>query len=136
MGMLEKRQTHQPIFPAMENLWDNFFGHSAMPSVNVKEDENEFDFQLAVPGLTKENIDITLEGNELNVKGERREETEDTTGKFHRQEFNYSSFQRSFVLPDNVDPENIRADCRDGVLHIHLTKTSPSTPSSRRIDIS
>src|ERR1700734_1410453 len=76
---------------------------SRVPAVNIAETENEFHIELAAPGLKKEDFKINLEKNVLSVSAENREEKVEEGKKFSKREYNYTSFVRSFTLPETVD---------------------------------
>ena len=131
-------------FPTM---FDNFFNNDWMPfanttapAVNVKENAKEYTMEIAVPGIKKEycRININENGN-LDIAIENKLEHKDENKKEHylRREFSYTNYQQSYVLPDNVEKENISAKVNDGVLTIHLPKYSKEEESNaqKRIEI-
>ena len=114
-------------------IWDEFLKDSmintngvsnVLPAVNVKEGENEFTIELAAPGLTKEDFKIKLEEDLLTISRTSEEKKEETEEKrnYTRKEFSFSSFSRSFRLPDTIDGEKIDANYTDGVLYLALPK--------------
>jgi len=92
------------------------------PKVDVRENEQEFELLLELPGVRKEDMQIELEEDVLYVSGERKaaEETKDTN--VHRMEQFYGSFQRSFHLPQGLDKETIAAQYQDGILRLTIKK--------------
>lgn len=121
------------IFPtAFENFYNpindwftngNFWGKmSKVPAVNVTDSNDKYMVSLAVPGLKKEDFRIDVEGNMLTISCEKEESKEEKNEKFTRKEFNYSSFSRSFDLPEEVNKEKIDAVYQDGVLKMTLPK--------------
>ncbi|MBA5246194.1 Hsp20/alpha crystallin family protein [Marnyiella aurantia] len=110
---------------------------ATLPSVNVLEQKDSFEIQVAAPGIKKENFKIDLERNVLTVGSETREETEqkDFDGSFTRREFNYSSFSRSFTLPDSVDADRIEAAYEDGILKITVPKKDITVENIKSIEI-
>lgn len=110
---------------------------ATLPSVNVLEQKDSFEIQVAAPGIKKENFKIDLERNVLTVGSETREETEqkDSDGSFTRREFNYSSFSRSFTLPDIVDADRIEAAYEDGILKITVPKKDITVENIKSIEI-
>lgn len=110
---------------------------ATLPSVNVLEQKDSFEIQVAAPGIKKENFKIDLERNVLTVGSETREETEqkDSDGSFTRREFNYSSFSRSFTLPDSVDADRIEAAYEDGILKITVPKKDITVENIKSIEI-
>ena len=95
----------------------------SMPSVNVVENDDRFKLSLAVPGMKKEDFKIKLEGDMLTISAEKKEEKEEKDEKFTRKEFNYSSFSRSFTLPEGVKMDMIDAKYEDGLLNVSIPKT-------------
>lgn len=95
----------------------------SMPSVNVVENGDGYKVSLAAPGLKKEDFRIKLEGDMLTISAEKKEEKEEKDEKFTRKEFNYSTFSRSFTLPEGVKPDMIDAKYENGLLNISIPKT-------------
>lgn len=92
------------------------------PLVNISERKDDFLVAMAAPGLNKEDFKIKVEGNMLTISSEKEETSEGQGEKFTRQEYSYSSFERSFSLPDEVNLDKIDARYKDGVLKIMLPK--------------
>lgn len=103
------------------NFFDNQTGMS-MPSVNIIEGKEDFRIEVAVPGLDKKDFKIDLNNNVLVISSEKEVKNEQTDEKYMRKEFSYSSFQRSFTLPNSVDAEKINAAYKDGVLNVTIPK--------------
>ncbi len=103
------------------NLWHT------VPAVNVIESEKKFQLDIAAPGLIKEDFKIEIENKALVISAEKKVETESKYegSAFVRREFGYTSFKRSFNLPDNVDSAAIVAQYNNGVLNIEIPKTEP-----------
>lgn len=102
----------------------SFFGKMMkVPAVNVIETKDNFMVSLAAPGLKKNDFKIDIEGNMLTISSEKEETKEETDAKFTRNEYNYSSFCRSFSLPDEVKREKIDAIYEDGILKLTLPKS-------------
>jgi HSP20 family protein len=94
-----------------------------IPAVNISENEEGFNVELAAPGLKKEDFKINLDGNLLSISSEQKMENETKEGNYSRREFNFSSFSRSFTLPDDlVDAEKISAKYENGLLHLEIPK--------------
>ncbi|NNF32461.1 MAG: Hsp20/alpha crystallin family protein [Saprospiraceae bacterium] len=100
------------------------------PAVNVKEYDNQFIVDVAVPGYDKNDIHINLDQDHLIISSERKGEKD---LNFKIREFNYGTFNRKFRLPEDVDVENITASFKDGILSIHIPKAEEVKP--RKIDI-
>lgn len=117
------------VFDDFFKPWNEWFDNGGAisrtvttPSVNVVENENNFTVSVAAPGLKKEDFKIDLAGNMLTISAEKEEEKEEKEGKYNRKEYNYSSFSRSFALPEEVNREQIDAKYEDGVLKLTLPK--------------
>lgn len=117
---------------------DGMFSRGTIPAVNIKESEKEFKLELAVPGLKKEDFNIELDGARLTVscKKEASSEHSDKTteGNYTQREFHYSSFSRSFTLPEKkIDFEKINAKYNDGILEIILPKFEQNNISRNKV---
>jgi HSP20 family protein len=108
---------------------------SFVPPVDIYEDENSLSLRLEIPGMKQEDLDIRLENHTLTIRGERKFEKEDKEENFHRIERRYGSFTRSFTLPNTVDTDNVRADYKDGILSIELTKRAETKPKQIKIGV-
>ena len=110
------------------------FSNSTVPAVNIKETETEFKIELASPGLKREDFKIEVDENVLSISSERKNESEETSdnGKYTRKEFSFSSFKRSFTLPETVNEDDISANYQDGVLHLTLPKKEEALPKPKR----
>src|SRR5688500_9406151 len=93
------------------------------PSIDLFEDRDTITVKAEVPGMKKEDIDVSLEGRTLSICGERREEKEDGKGSAHRSERYYGKFYRSIELPAAIEPGSVKAAYRDGILTITMPKT-------------
>lgn len=109
--------------------------YNNLPAVNVKEDDNGFQIEVAAPGLKKEDFKLSLHENRLTISAKQEEKTEKNSEKYTRQEFNYASFQRTFTLPKNVDGEKIEAAYTDGILHVGLPKKEELKPADKEIAV-
>lgn len=94
---------------------------SFIPELNIYETGKKFEITLALPGMSKEDINISLEGNTLNISGERELKKEEDK-KYHRVESRFGKFKRTIPLPDTIDEENIDASYENGVLTITVPK--------------
>jgi len=107
--------------------WNNTnFSNSGttLPAVNIRETNENFEVEMAAPGMNKQDFNILLEGNTLTITSEKSDEQEEKDGeKFSRREFRYQSFQRRFTLPkDVVDVEQINAKYENGILKLSIPK--------------
>jgi HSP20 family protein len=129
------------MFPGFGSAFDNFlkmdynYGESA-PSVNVTENEQEYHLEYLVPGFKKEEIKVALEQNVLTVKAEKKTESRDEQKRYTRKEFSFSTFKRSFTLPENIDIEKMVAKHEHGILSITIPKkVEEKYTSVKEIDI-
>lgn len=94
-----------------------------MPAVNIKDNTKSFDLEVAAPGYKKEELKVNVEDGVLTISSEKKKESEEEKNGYTRREFNYSSFSRSFQLPQNADADNVKASFVDGVLKLSVPKT-------------
>jgi HSP20 family protein len=94
----------------------------SLPKVNIKETKDDYFVEMAVPGMKKDDFNIDLDNKVLSISTEHKEETENTQENYTRREFGYSSFKRTFTLPESVDDNKIKATYTDGILTIQLPK--------------
>ena len=109
----------------------NFAGErSTLPAVNVKENDIEFQIEVAAPGLKKDDFKLNFKNGKLTISSEKKEEKEEKKGeKVTRKEFNYQSFQRTFNVSENVvETDKISAKYADGILHVKLPKREEVKP--------
>ena len=125
----------------MNRLFDDTFrtldrgeggtSNAMLPSLDVHEDDKEFCMTVDLPGVAQEDIDLRVEGDMLTISGEtRREDKRDEKG-YHVMERSSGSFRRSLRLPFEPDPERITAECRNGVLTVHVPKEGQQQRSKR-----
>lgn len=119
-------------WPAFDNIFDDFFkdisktvgrdnSTYARPAVNIVENKEGFSIELAAPGLTKEDFNVSVEKNTLTISA-NKEAKQAEDNKYRRKEFSYFSFKRSFHLPNSIDANNITAKYENGVLTLALAK--------------
>lgn len=139
------------LFPTFDTLFDDIFYpakgsdggdlnthfRTTLPSVNVRETENEFFVEVAAPGYKKDDFNVEIDNNLLTISSEKEWEQKEEDGEFNRQEFAFSTFQRRFSLPENVvNEEKINATYEDGILKLHLPKREEVKPQpKKRIEI-
>lgn len=104
-------------------LPDRFWnGKTVEPALNIKETEDNFEIELAAPGFSKKDFEVTIDDGCLNISAERSSSEEEKDENYTRREFNYNSFERSLQLPETVKEEEIKAKYRDGILSFNLAK--------------
>jgi len=110
----------------MENKW--------IPAMNIKENDENFEIEVAAPGFNKEEFEIVYENGTIRISVEHKEEKEEKEETFTKREFNYQSFTRSFTLPENVnEDEKIEATYSHGILKLVLAKLKESEIHHKRI---
>lgn len=124
-------------------VMQSFFGGSAgdenlsnrgwTPAVDIRETEEAYEVTAELPGMKKDDVEITLENNLLRLSGERNFEKDTSKENYHRMERVYGSFSRAFSLPQRVDSENVTAAFTDGILTVTIPKADEAKP--RKIDI-
>ena len=124
--------------------WNEWFDTSGgvfgraltVPPVNITENKDLYMVSLAVPGMKKDDFKIDIDGNMLTISSEKEESKEEKEKKFTRKEYSYSSFSRSFTLPDEVNKEKIEAKYEDGVLKLMLPrKEEAKKPTAKQIAV-
>ncbi len=120
----------------MSNFFENQTGIDT-PAVNIVEGKDNFQIEVAAPGLDKNDFKINVDGNVLTISSEKEEKKKEDDKKFMRREFSYTSFSRSFTLPDNVEENKINANHKDGILTVKIPKKEEAKEKpSREIKIS
>ncbi len=133
------------LWREMDNLFGRFFGdvrrtESALtghfaPALDISESDDEFVVKAELPGVDPKAVDISLSGNLLTIKGEKKAESEEKGKNFHRIERSYGSFSRSFQLPCEVREEDVKAEYKDGVLNLRLPKDEKAKRKSIKIEV-
>jgi HSP20 family protein len=139
------------LFPVWSRFFNDYFDkdlmdwsdkhfsntNTTLPAVNIKENENGFEVEMAVPGMVKEDFKINLDKNVLCISSEKKLENERTESNYSKREFSYQSFSRSFTLPQSADESNIKAKYENGILFVSIPKKEEAKPKPPRvIDIS
>ena len=137
-----KYNNNNKVFPSLMNQFFNddlrmnvINNNHSVPSVNSIENDNSFEIDLAVPGMKKDDFTIQLNDKVLVISSENTNSVENNSMSLN--EFNYSSFQRSFIVPETVELDKIKANYKNGILKVKLPKKKDSiTKPNRVIDIS
>lgn len=104
-----------------------------VPATDIRETDDAFHVSVELPGLSKKDVNVSVENNQLTISGERRWEEKEDRESLHRVERGYGQFSRSFLLSGHVDPDKVKAVFKDGVLEIDVPKSEEARP--RRITI-
>lgn len=129
--------------PWFSDVFDSYFNDaftsdrfsSKVPAANISETENKFHIELAAPGLKKDNFKISLEKNVLSISAETKSEQASEGKKYNRKEYSYTSFVRSFTLPETADQGNIDAEYTDGILKINVGKKDEAKLLAKEIAV-
>lgn len=108
-------------------------GLSFLPDFDVKETQDDYQFQADIPGVEEDDLDISVTASRLTISGKREEESEERADTYYASERSYGSFSRSFTLPEGTDMEGVQADLKSGV----LTVTVPKKPEvqTRKVSV-
>jgi HSP20 family protein len=136
---------------AIPGIFDSFFSDSYVPrffdtesridksyspAVNVEETEKEYRIEVAAPGLEKEDLKVSVNDGVLTISAEKKIEKEENNDHYIRREFGYTTFSRSFTLPEEVDSEKISAKHSNGVLNIQIPKAEAKVTQVKEVKIS
>jgi len=118
-----------------EGLWETlgYDQRTFVPAADVRDTKDAVIISLDLPGVEQQDVDVSVDGDTLTIKGERHAESEQKDDAIYRIERSYGAFQRSFTLPHTVDPEQVKASYKDGVLRVMLPKRQNA--QARRITI-
>lgn len=145
----EERRGGDPFYQLhreIDRLFDDFMsparrpvgeGHAIMsPRLDMAESDGSIEVAVDLPGVDEKDIEVTINGDVLTIRGEKKTETEENKKDYHLVERSYGSFQRSVRLPAGIDPEKVTAKFDKGVLRIALEKPQGAESRARRIPVS
>jgi len=113
----------------------DLFQKEWIPAVNVSETEKEYEIEMAVPGMTKNDFKVKVEDGVLSISSEKKEEKEDKKKNYTRREFSYRSFDRSFTLPENATSDDVKAKYEDGILKLSIGKKKNAVSNAKQISV-
>lgn len=131
------------LMPGFSDVFDSVFNDtfftdrmiSRVPAANISETKDNYHVEIAAPGLKKEDFKLNLERNVLNISVEKRKEEKQEERNFSKREYSYSSFVRSFTLPESANENGIQATYNNGILTIDIPKREEAKTVSRQIEI-
>lgn len=143
------RQRNVATLPSLSSWVDNLFENSlgteflsnfntgiTLPAVNIKETNDQYVLELAIPGMKKSDFSIEVDNKVLSISSEAKTENQVNDEFYTRREFGYSAFKRTFTLPDTVESENVNASYADGILMVTLPKREEAKQKPpKRIEI-
>lgn len=106
------------------------------PSVDISETDTAYLIKGEIPGVKKEDIKVTIEKGMIIMRGERRHEKEEKGEKFHRIERSFGSFMRSFRMPEDADESRVKAEFKDGMISVTLSKSEKAKNKPKEIEVS
>lgn len=117
---------------------DDFEKEMNVPSLNVSEKDKNYEIELAAPGFSKDDFDITIDDGILTISADKKEESKEEKEAYLKREFRYSSFTRSIALPENInEDQDVKASYKDGLLKLHLAKDErEKTREPKKINVS
>jgi len=105
------------------------------PAIDISETEKEIIVRVEITGIDPKDVDVSLAGDTLTIRGEKKDEKEEKGEDFHRVERSFGSFARSFALPRRVRQDKIKADYKDGVLSLRIAKADPEEIGEDRLEV-
>lgn len=137
----EKR--NNPLLPGINDVFESFFNDSFLsdrlvlrvPAANISETPEHFHIELAAPGLNKDDFRLRLDRNVLTISAEKQTENAGNGKRYNKREYSYTSFVRSFTLPESADQNQIEAGYADGILKVEIGKKEEAKSVSRQIAI-
>jgi len=124
-----------PSLLAAEPLFRREPTWAKMPAVDVVESEKAYEITADLPGMDEKNIEVKVADGVLTIKGERQEEKEEKKKDYYLQERSFGSYQRSFGLPEGVDPDKIEASFKKGVLTVTLPKKAEAQKATKKVEV-
>lgn len=139
------RTALRPLWDDIETIFDRFFADFGMPrlmwredwrwpSVDVFDEDSQVVIKAEVPGLSKEDVEVTATQDAISISGEKKEESEVKEDNYYRRERRVGGFRRVIPLPEGVNPEEAKAKYRDGVLEIRIPRTE-AKPVGKKVEI-
>jgi HSP20 family protein len=140
----ERTKTLSKLRKEMDDLWGRFFGDTGFPGfsetvwgppLDVKETKENIVVTAEIPGLSAKDVEVTISGDLLTIKGEKKQEKEEKEESYHLIERRYGSFSRSVRLTSEVDPKNVKASHKEGILTITLPKSEKAKEKQIKINV-
>jgi HSP20 family protein len=135
------RNKENALMPGVNDIFESIFNDTffsdrmvtRVPAVNISETADHYHIELAAPGLKKQDFKISIDHDQLSISVEQQ--TEQNDRKYNKREYSYTSFVRSFTLPELADQDRIEAAYEDGVLKIDVAKKEEAKTVSRQIEL-
>lgn len=134
--MVEKTETG--LWPSLYDpfrTWATRLSEFLSPASDAKLEKDAYRITMELPGVEEKDIDLTVHGGVVTVKGEKKSETEDKGDTWYFSERQYGSFSRSFRLPQDADETKVDAHLKDGVLTVTVPKSEPKAEAAKKVEI-
>ena len=115
-------------FPSLPRLTHGAGALTPMPKSDVSETDKDYVIRAELPGMSEDDVEVTVSGGVITIKGEKRSEREETKPDYHLSECSYGSVRRSYRVPEGVDPDKVKGEFENGVLTLSLPKTKTAAP--------
>lgn len=142
MSLIKKNQggyfSFRPFFNEFFNdrvSLNRMFDGEEFPAVNIVENENNYEIEVAAPGMKKDDFKVEVENGVLTISAEKKEEKKESKKNYTRQEYYYNSFTRSFTLPENAKEDGLAARYEDGMLKLSVAKKAVTVSKAREIEV-
>jgi HSP20 family protein len=122
-------------FFAAEPVFSRGLMPTTMPAIDVVENEKTYEVTAELPGMDEKNIEVKVANGILTMKGEKQQEKQEKKTDYYLQERHYGSFERSFEIPESVDPDKIEATFRKGVLTVTLPKKADAQKPAKKVEV-
>lgn len=137
---VKHRFSDTDIFKSFDDFFSRRFsdfegGAAFSPMVNIDETKDAYHVEAELPGVKKEDIDVSIKDDYLVIKGEKKSFNEEKKDQYHRVERSHGSFYRTIALPGDIDQENISAELKDGLLSIEIKKSDKVEKNEKKISI-
>ena len=128
----------------MDRIWDRFFGEDLgltkwrdgwSPSLDISETKDKLIVKTELAGVDPKEVNISISGDLLTIRGEKKEEKEEKEENYHLMERSYGAFSRSVRLPVEVNQDKIKASCKNGVLKIDLPKSEKTKAKEIKVGV-
>lgn len=119
--------------PEFTSFWDDVPARFKVPATNIRESGDDFVIEVAAPGMEKSDFEVNVDNGVLSIGYEREEKHENEGEEYTHREFGYSSFRRSFTLPDTIDGDKVDAKYKNGVLYVTLPKKENAKKKPARL---
>ena len=138
-----RKDNGNALMPGVNDIFESIFNDTffsdrmvtRVPAVNISESNDFYHIELAAPGLKKQDFKISVNDNNLHISVEQQVEQHNNERKYNKREYSYSSFVRSFTLPEQADQAKIEAAYEDGILKTDIAKKEEAKFVSRQIEL-